>query len=88
MKVSENTRLKSEKNLWEELEVKWQKIQVLNEDHFRSLKHQQEVCYLSPTLTFPGHLWGWPSVPVQTEVAYPSIPVSSGEGVDMPYTST
>ncbi|XP_051825375.1 coiled-coil domain-containing protein 154 isoform X1 [Antechinus flavipes] len=42
MKVSENTRLKSEKNLWEELEVKWQKIQVLNEDHFRSLKHQQE----------------------------------------------
>ncbi|XP_020862373.1 coiled-coil domain-containing protein 154 isoform X2 [Phascolarctos cinereus] len=42
MKVSENTRLRSEKNLWEELEVKWQKIQVLNEDHFRSLKHQQE----------------------------------------------
>ncbi|XP_027718494.1 coiled-coil domain-containing protein 154 [Vombatus ursinus] len=42
MKVSENTRLKSEKNLWEELDVKWQKIQVLNEDHFRSLKHQQE----------------------------------------------
>ncbi|XP_036594972.1 coiled-coil domain-containing protein 154 [Trichosurus vulpecula] len=42
MKVSESIRLKSEKNLWEELEVKWQKIQVLNEDHFRSLKHQQE----------------------------------------------
>ncbi|XP_074053263.1 coiled-coil domain-containing protein 154 isoform X1 [Macrotis lagotis] len=42
MKVSENTRLKSEKNLWEELEVKWKKMQVLNEDHFRSLKHQKE----------------------------------------------